>query len=179
MATTATMTGAQFDALSYDEGRRWELINGELTPVPSPTWRHQRIVFRILLALDQYLKASNVNGQTAQDVEFSLTADDRVRPDGCAVFGEKADRLDHDKIPIPGAPDLAVEIISPSESAVVSHEKVRRYLQYGTSEVWQVFPRSRTIQIHRGDVSTVVGSGGLVTSALLPSFEVSAASFFE
>jgi Uma2 family endonuclease len=179
MATTATMTGEQFDALSYDEGRRWELINGELAPVSSPTLRHQRIVFRILLAFEHYLEAHHVDGLASQDVEFALTADDRVRPDVFAVFGEKADRLDHDRIPIPGAPDLAVEIISPSESAAVSHEKVRRYLQYGTSEVWQVFPRSRTIQIHRGDVSTVIGSDGIVSSALLPAFEVPAASFFE
>jgi len=50
MAATTTMTGAEFDVLPVDEGRRWELINGELIAIPSPTARHQRIVFQVLTA---------------------------------------------------------------------------------------------------------------------------------
>jgi hypothetical protein len=49
------MTGLQFDALPYEEGRLRELIEGELIPVSSPTLEHQEIVFRILMALKQHL----------------------------------------------------------------------------------------------------------------------------
>lgn len=179
MATTATMTGAQFDALPYEEGRRWELINGELISVPSPTWRHQRIALHSVTEFEQYLKTTGINGATAQDVEFALTDDDRVRPDVCVVLGEKADRLDPDKTPIPGAPDLAVEIISPSESASESYDKVRRYLQCGTTEVWQFYPKSKTVQIHRGNIATVVGPDGFLTTDLLPGLKIPVASLFE
>jgi len=51
MPTIATMSGAQFDALPYQEGRRWELLEGELIEVPSPTAEHQIIVSNILLAI--------------------------------------------------------------------------------------------------------------------------------
>jgi Uma2 family endonuclease len=168
MATTATMTGAQFDALPYEEGRRWELVNGELIAVPSPTWRHQDIAFEMHLALKQYFRTSGAKGLVAQDVEFAMTADDRVRPDVCVLLNEKADRLDLDKIPIPGAPDLAVEIISPSERTNESYGKVVRYLQCGTTEVWQVYPKLRTVHIYRRDKTYVVGPGESITSDLLP-----------
>ena len=45
MATVVAMTGLQFDALPYDEGRLWELLDGDLIEVPSPTLQHQDIVF--------------------------------------------------------------------------------------------------------------------------------------
>ena len=47
MATTATMSGLQFDALPYEEGRRWELLEGDCIEVSSPTPRHQEIIFRV------------------------------------------------------------------------------------------------------------------------------------
>jgi Uma2 family endonuclease len=113
MATAATMTGIEFDALPYQEGRRWELIRGELIAVSSPTPRHQEIVFRILETLRQYLGANQ--GLAYSDVEFALTENDRLRPDICVLLGEKAVGLDLDRAPVAGAPDIAVEVISPTE----------------------------------------------------------------
>ena len=49
------MSGLQFDALPYEDGRRWELLEGNLIEEPSPTPHHQAIVFNILMALRQYL----------------------------------------------------------------------------------------------------------------------------
>jgi Uma2 family endonuclease len=178
MATTATMTGAQFDALPYEEGQRWELINGELITVSSPTPRHQIIVSRTLITFVQYLETSKTEGLSLPDVEFALTPDDRVRPDVCVVLGEKASRLDRDRIPIPFAPDLAVEIISQWESASESHEKVRRYLLNGTSEVWQLYPKSRTVQTHRRDITREVEPDGFVETELLAGLRIPVASLF-
>src|SRR5581483_2046048 len=111
-----TMTGAQFDALPYEEGRRWELVNGELIPAPNPTWAHQDFALAFNRAFEEYFKTGILKGASAHGVEFALTADDRVRPDVSVLAADKLDRLDLDRIPIPCAPDLAVEIISPSES---------------------------------------------------------------
>lgn len=178
MATITTMTGAQFDAMPYEEGRRWELINGELISVSTPTWRHQDIVFKILLALRRYLERSKIAGLACQDVEFALTDNDRVRPDVCVLLGEKALRLDPDKTPIPGAPDIAIEVISPTERASESHDKVRAYLRNGSAEVWQVYPKSRTVQIYRGEISRSVESSQQVESDLLPGFVLPLSSLF-
>jgi Uma2 family endonuclease len=179
MATITSMTGAQFDAMPYDEGRRWEIIEGELIPVSSPTWEHQDIVFRILLAIRLFLETSKMAGLAAQDIEFALTQDGRLRPDVCVLIGEKARRLDRDKVPIPGAPDIAVEVISPSERSSESHDKVRAYLRNGTAEVWQVYPKSRTVQIHRGELSTTLEASQQVVRDLLPGFALAVASLFE
>ncbi|MGA3039600.1 MAG: Uma2 family endonuclease, partial [Bryobacteraceae bacterium] len=129
MATITTISGAQFDALPYEEGRQWELVDGELIPVPSPTWQHQESVLRIQLALRSYFETNKIQGLAGQDVEFSMTDNDRVRPDVAVLLGEKATSLDPDKTPIPGAPDIAIEVISPSERASESHDKVRAYLR--------------------------------------------------
>ena len=94
MATITTVTGAQFDAMPYDEGRTWELVNGELISVSSPTPRHQDIVFRILLAIRRYLDGRGIPALAYQDVEFALSDNDRVWPDVCVLLGDKARRLD-------------------------------------------------------------------------------------
>src|SRR5438552_7401996 len=179
MATTATMTGAQFDALPYEKGRRLELIHGELIPVPSPTWWHQELVLRIVFVIRQYLATSKLGGIAIQDVEFALTDIDRVRPDVCVLLKEKADRLDRNKIPIPGAPDIAIEVISPSERANDSHAKVRAYLRNGTTEVWQLYRTSRTAEIHRGEGSYRLEAQQHITSDLLPGFDLPLSSLFE
>ena len=73
MASIATMTGAQFDALPYEEGRRWELIERELVEVSSPTPEHQILVQRLLLALVLYVHTQQ-QGLVLADVEFALAA---------------------------------------------------------------------------------------------------------
>jgi Uma2 family endonuclease len=176
MATVATMTGAQFDALPYDEGRRWDLVSGEPIAVSSPTPRHQEIVFRILLALRQYLGTNK--GLAYSDVEFALTDNDRLRPDVCVLLGTKAAGLDLDQVPIAGAPDIAVEVISPTERASDSHEKVRAYLRSGTREVWQVYPKSSTVQIHRQENSYRAERDDQITSGLLPGFQLAIQSLY-
>ena len=179
MATITTTTGAQFDAMPYEEGRRWELIDGELISVSTPTWRHQDMVLRIVLAVRRYLEGSNVAGQACQEIEFALTDNDRVRPDVCVLLGDKARNLDRDKTPLPGAPDIAIEVISPTERASESHEKVRAYLRNGTAEVWQVYPKSRTVQIHRGETSRSLEASQPVVTDLLPGFALMLSSLFE
>jgi Uma2 family endonuclease len=172
------MSGLQFDALPYEEGRRWELLEGDLIEVPSPTPRHQAIVSRVLRLLERYLENRGMQGSAFPDVEFALSDRSRLRPDVCLLPEDKTRSLDPDRIPIPGAPDLAVEVISPSERASESHDKVLGYLRNGTAEVWQLYPKSRTIQIHKGETSSSLDSGGQITSDLLPGFAVSVSSLF-
>jgi Uma2 family endonuclease len=162
--------------MPYEEGRRWELVDGELISVPSPTPRHQDIVFEVHLVLRHYLRQSRIGGLAYQDVEFALTDNDRVRPDVAVVLGAKAARLDPDKVPIPGAPDIAIEVISPSERAFQSEAKVRAYLRSGTAEVWQVYPQSRTVQIHRGEISLSLPWSQPIETDLLPGFSLDLAS---
>jgi Uma2 family endonuclease len=178
MATITTITGAQFDAMPYEEGRQWELVNGELISVPSPTWQHQEFVLRIQLALRRYLETSKIEGLAGQDVEFAMTDNDRVRPDVCVLLGDNAKRPDPTTTPIPGAPDIAIEVISPSERASESHDKIRAYPRNGTAEVWQVYPKSRTVLIHRGETARSLEWSQPIETGLLPGFALQLASLF-
>ena len=90
MATVTTISGAQFDAMPYDEGRRWELVAGELVAVSSATPRHQQIVLAILLELSRYLTGTPLKGECLPDVEFALSDRDRLRPDVCVLLPQKA-----------------------------------------------------------------------------------------
>lgn len=171
------MSGLEFDALPYEEGRRWELLEGSLIEVSSATLRHQRIVFKLQVALERYLAGGR--GAAFADVEFALSPLLRLRPDVFVLLTGKGRTLNLDAVPVPGAPDLAIEVISPTERASESHDKVRAYLGNGTAEVWQVFPKSRTIGIHRNEGSRTLDAGQNLTSPLLPGFEVPVSVFFE
>jgi Uma2 family endonuclease len=173
------VTGTQFDALPCEEGRRWELVEGELIEVPSPTPEHQDIVFAILQALKLYLREHRLSGASYGDVEFALADNVRLRPDVCLLLPEKARKLDRRRIPIPGAPDLAIEVISPSERSSESLAKVRSYLLHGTAEVWQIYPESRTVEIYKNETGRSLTGDQHVTTDLLPGFSAPLSSFFD
>lgn len=179
MATTATMTGAQFDALPYEEGRRWELIAGELVEVSSPTPQHQKIVSRINRALEDYFAPRKGSGDAFIDVEFALTTEDRVRPEVLVLLADKLRSLDFSRVPIPDAPDIAIEIISPSERAADVHAKLRRYLETGTLEVWQVYPKSQTVVISTPSATRTAGPDAEIITDLLPRLTIPVAAIFD
>ncbi len=177
MTATLSMSGLEFDALPYEEGRRWELLEGELIAVSSATPLHQDIVFAILTALRAYLAARG--GRAYPDVEFAMSDSARLRPDVAVLLPVKARVLDRSRISIPGAPDIAIEVISPTGRPSESLGKVRSYLRNGVAEVWEVYPRSRTVEIHTGAGIRALDTADSLSTPLLPGFTVPVAGFFE
>jgi len=179
MAATTSMTGAQFDALPYEEGRRWELLDGELIEVPSPTPKHQFISGNLFASLRDYMRRSRTGGPL-QEVEFALSEQDRLQPDVCVLLGERWKNLDFDRIPIPGAPDIACEIISPSERTAESARKVRKYLAAGVKEVWQVFPEDREVIVHTSDAPVrYLDAAQILSTETLPGWTLPIGEIFE
>lgn len=178
MATTTTMSGAAFDQLPYEEGRRWELVQGELIAMPSATPEHQFIVTVFILSLGEYFRREP-GGWALPDSEFALGGDDRLRPDVAILLRERWASIDRKKTPIPLAPDIAVEVLSPSERATDSMRKIRTYLGAGVQEVWQIVPEFQTVLIYRGAKSiTVLEIGESLTTPLLPGWEISVGEIF-
>ncbi len=179
MATTTYMTGAQFDALPYEEGRRWELLDGELIEVPSPTPEHQIIVGNLFASLREYLRRSSTGG-ALPDVEFALSERDRLRPDVSVLLHDRWSALDRRRIPIPGAPDIACEIISPSERTAESTRKVRTYLRRGVKEVWQVFPEAHEVVVWTADAPIrILDASHALTATALPGWTLPVGEMFE
>lgn len=178
MATSVTMSGAQFDALPYEEGRRWELLDGELIEVSGPTPIHQRIVRELLRVIQSFLETSGPEGSALPDVEFAFSDNSRLRPDVCVLLEPKASELDPYRIPAACVPDLATEIISPSERASDSNEKVRAYLRNGVAEVWQLYPKSRMMYVHTQNGTHAFEGHQLIASDLLPGLSEPVSRFF-
>ncbi len=171
MIATATMTGEQFDALPYEEGRRWELLAGDLIEVSSATLKHQMIVTRLLMSLMTYFDLQK-SGGACPDVEFALGDDIRLRPDVAVLLYNKWLNADLEKTPVPTAPDIAVEIISPTERATDSTRKVRTYIAQGVQEVWQVFPTDSTIMVYTPTSRVILNAEDTLQSSLLPGWKI-------
>ena len=173
MATLATMSGAQFDALPYEEGRLWELLDGDLIAVPSATLKHQRVVCRLSASFETYL-TSHKNGVTVPDVEFALGEDKRLRPDISIIQPDRWATFDQNRIPVQGAPNIAIEVISPSERTSESLRKVRAYLGAGVQEVWQIFPDIQEVIVYTTDqMARVLSGDDRLTTDLLPDWGMS------
>ena len=136
-------------------------------------------MFALQAALNNHLRERKIEGTVSADVEFALAADIRLRPDVCVLLPEKAGQLDEDRSPIPGAPDLAIEVISPSERTTESQAKVWAYLRNGVAEVWQIYPRLRTIEIFKSESHRTPGAHQPLTTDLLPGFSEPLAPFLD
>jgi Uma2 family endonuclease len=178
MATTTTMSGAAYDQLSLEEGRHLELLHGDVIDVPTATPRHQRIVNTFIVSLGVYF-LREPRGVTVPDSEFALGEDDRLCPDVAILVAERWASVNPDRTPIPVSPDIAVEVISPSERTTDSQRKVWTYLEAGVQEVWQVFPEVQRVLIFRGAKSAVVlDIADTLSTPLLPGWEISVREIF-
>lgn len=79
-------------------------------------------------------------------------------------------KIDEDKIPIPFAPDIAVEVLSPSESAIEVRRKVREYLRGGAREVWVLDHANGEVLVETGAGIRVLQGADVLESPLLPGF---------
>ena len=160
-----------------------ELVRGELRVTPPPGGPHGRAATNLILLLGAFLKGRGLGWVYADGVGYELLALPRtVRvPDVSFV---RAERLPKEGIG-PGllklAPDLAVEVLSPSESASDLEEKLDDYRACGTPLLWVIDPVRRTVMIIASDAPVrwlregdVLGGGNVV-----PGFSCDVADLFE
>lgn len=154
---------------------RLELSEGLLVREPQPEARHGAVVVNVLRALDAVARDRQL-GRVVVEAGFLLSETPPTvrRPDAAFVsFG----RWPADSLPDgfwPFAPDLAVEVVSSSNTAADMQEKVLQYLAAGTDIVWVVQPRTRTVEVWRPGLDTQVlrEDDRLEGAAVLPGFGV-------
>ncbi len=133
-----------------DDGYRHELIRGELVRMSPTGGRHGVIVQRLGQRLGTWADQSGVGIVCAAETGFRLQRDpDTVRAADAALVVQ--DRIPEEGIPEgfwEGAPDLAVEVLSPSDRMGDVLQKVRDYLEAGAHQVWVVDPKSRTVTVY-------------------------------
>ena len=155
--TTQPMTADELLRMP-DDCFRYELVRGELRRYDLKSHEQGRITANVAFALGVYVKASGLGGSCVAGTGFELeSAPDHVRaPDTAFVRRERAEAARGTPGFFPGAPDVAVEVVSPSDSYTEVEEKVEDWLGAGTLAVIVVDPRRRTVKVHRSLADAVV-----------------------
>ena len=151
MTTHADLTLVTAEALEQipSTNERTELVRGELRTMAPAGEEHGEIAGSVYGALYQFVRQRKLGKVYAAETGFVLSRDpDTVRaPDAAFV---SSDRLSHKRRTtfFDGPPDLAVEVVSPSETERDVKEKVQDYLRAGTRLVWIIHPPTRTVTVH-------------------------------
>ena len=179
MGTITRLTFEEFQKLPEREGTIYELDEGELLMEPSPAIRHNLVRQRIALKLMQFVD-SNQLGIVLEEMDFRLSSNTVRNPDVAFVTSEHVKRLDVDRSPADGAPALAVEVVSPTNSAQDIAKKTQQYLNAGCRLVWIVYPSLRMAEIHSPSGTRQVREPELLEAGdLLPGFSLSLSYIFD
>jgi Uma2 family endonuclease len=177
MGTKALITAEEFTQMNSAESENYELVEGELIPMASPTPDHADIRFHAEYLVRSYFKRNPI-GVVFSEIDCRLTAETVRKPDVAVFLGQRSKQIDLQKIPVPFAPDIAVEVLSPSETAVDVHRKVRQYLNAGTSEVWLLDHANEELFVHTNTAVRLLLASDHLESPLLPGFSVAVADLF-
>jgi Uma2 family endonuclease len=180
MATTTNrLSWEAFEQLPED-GMHYEILAGELITLPPPKSRHSVIgsnSFIALLPLQQ-----RGLGRVMQEAGYKLSEDPAtwIQPDVSFLIAERLRATAPDGYFL-GAPELAVEVVSPSESARTLNRKVKALLAAGGHAVWVVYPDDLQVRVYLpGGTSYSRGVGEtLSVPDLLPGWELPVALLFE
>lgn len=133
------------DYCNAPEDKRYELLNGELLIIPSPKEPHQKSLLRLSSTLYYEIERAGIGHIYAAPFDVILTDSDVVQPDVMFVSPERAHIITPDNIR--GAPDLVIEILSPSTERRDLDVKRRLYARHGVREYWIVDTARRAIEL--------------------------------
>ena len=182
--TRRKQTVADFTALG--EGPPYaELINGEIVMAPSPFRSHQRVILEIAFLLRTYLEEHPDAGKiylAPFDVHFG--ENDVLCPDLSFFLADRCHLLSDRGAE--GAPDLVVEVLSPSTARRDRKDKREIYTRHGVKELWLVHPELETIEVfhlaEQPDQPVAVlenGTHPVIETVLLPGFAGTLAAIFQ
>ncbi|HVR11836.1 MAG TPA: Uma2 family endonuclease [Thermoanaerobaculia bacterium] len=136
------------DLLRLPEDRlRHELIEGEHIVSPAPTLRHQDVALNLAVALVAFVRPRALGKVFMAPLDVLFSQLDVVEPDVLYVSKANAHRLRERYVE--GAPDLAVEVLSPSSARIDRVKKLRLYEKHGVREYWLADPAADTLEVYR------------------------------
>jgi Uma2 family endonuclease len=159
-----------------DDGYRYEVIWGELYMTPAPNTKHQQTLAELMFALQEFVKANNLGLVLPAPCDVLLEPGGTpVEPDILFISQERTHIITPKNVN--GAPDLIVEILSPSNPEHDRQRKFKLYQESSVPEYWIVDPDTRTIEIFtlsqgRYSLFGRFGAGQAAASKLLAGFEV-------
>jgi len=174
-------TIADLELLSQEEGKRYEIIEGDLFVSTQPHWYHQKTGGRIFSALDQWA-SENDQGEAVEAPGVIFDEENAVAPDVVWVSKERLPHVLGEDGKLHDAPDLAVEVLSPGvrNTRRDREAKLRLYATRGVREYWIADWQGKSLQIYRREGAALKLAATLfpedeLTSSLLPGFKVKVA----
>ena len=175
------LTHDQFRQLP-DDGKRYELIRGEVHLTPAPTTRHQFTLRNLSVSLVNYL-ATNPLGEVAfAPLDVLLEDDTALQPDLIFVSNARA-KIIHEAF-VEGAPDLVVEILSTTTAAHDRATKLPIYAAAGVTEVWLIDSQVKTVEVLKLQgkkylVEATHAGDQVLASNLFPGWQLPLADLFD
>ncbi|MCY3553030.1 MAG: Uma2 family endonuclease [Candidatus Poribacteria bacterium] len=156
----------------------YEYVKGKLIPMAPPTMEHGEISMSLSLLLGVHIRENGLGRLYPADTDFKL-GDRLVKPDVAFVSTARLPENRNQASPI--APDLAVEVVSPSDVFRRVIEKAFAYLEAGTQMVWIVEPTSQTVRVYRSETPIkVLGINDTLTGEdVVEGFSCQVAQLFE
>jgi Uma2 family endonuclease len=165
-----------------DDGNRYELVKGELHMAPPPGDEHGQTTMNVAGPLYQHVKNHRLGVVYAAETGFKLESNpDTVRAPDVAFI--RQERIEQNPRVVKyrfGAPDLVVEVLSPSDRISEVEQKVAAWLEGGARLVWVVSPKLHTVTVYRSltDIVTLTEKDALDGGDVVPGFQISVAEIF-
>lgn len=181
MKTTRLITAEELAQMPSEE-ERTELVRGEVIRMAPAGHIHGELAGNLFALLWNFVKQHQLGKVYAAETGFILSrSPDTVRaPDAAFVRADRAARQENRPGFFEGAPDLAVEVMSPGDTVEEVEEKILDYLEAGTRLIWITNPRTRTITVYRSltDIHVLTTNDTLDGGNVLPGFTVSVKDIF-
>ncbi len=176
-------TEAELQALPGD-GFIHEVVNGELVMSPKNTWYHGRICTRLLVAISHFVTGHKLGAVLDSSTGFWMFNRNCRAPDVSFVSKSRLTMLGFEpnaKRFFPGAPDLAVEVLSENNTRAEIDERLRDFFASGTQIAWVIDPDQQRVEVcHSPSRRQLIGSGGFLDGEqLLPGFRFAIADLFK
>lgn len=174
MNTAVKFTYEEYRTLP-ENGRHYQVVDGDLIMSPAPTTRHQHILASIFVELWGFAKSRRRGVVLCSPLDVILSEDNVVQPDIVYVSNKRRSIVVREGFR--GTPDLCVEILSPSNRDLDLNAKRLLYARFGLPELWIVDPDANTLHLFRLHENhqaplKVFGANDTLTSRLLPGFSL-------
>jgi Uma2 family endonuclease len=175
----SSMTDAELMQLP-ENGYKYEYVDGELIMSPAGLIQ-EKVGTRLIYLISSYLEDNPVAEILGSNAGYRMLSGNVRSPDVSVI---RLERLPGGEVPEGFgyfAPDLAVEVLSPNQSAAQLREKIEEYFANGTQTVWVINEKTRTIMVHRSpkDFQTFGESDTLEGSPVLPGFSCNVGEIFK
>ena len=175
------ITFEQFRELPSD-GNRYELIHGEVHVTPALATRHQAVLQNLSLGLGPHVYKNHLGESWLAPLDVRLGEDTVVQPDLIFISNANAGIIREDWIA--GAPDLVVEVLSPSTAAHVRATKLWMYAEAGVPEIWFIDPSAKTVEVlklqgKKYSVESALTGEQVLVSALFPAWQLTLRDLFD